>query len=107
MYEFLDVAERLRRQNEVTDEARYFDLVRKGRIALQRVFAKSHLDIGNVEKVFGAFEMARHIRRLGDLTEQEVSDLPLAARRVIAATLERSISYPANREKVFPPGPYG
>jgi hypothetical protein len=106
MHDFLEVAEQLRRQNDVGDDARYFDLVRRARIALQNVFAKSFLDIGNVEKVFGAFEMARHIRRLGNLTRQEISELGLAVRRVIATTLERTITYVVTREIVQPPVPY-
>lgn len=106
MAEFLDTAEQLHQQNEVGEYAADFELVFKGRAALNAVQIKSVLDLFNIESVFGAFEMGRLIGRLGSLSSEEVDKLGPATRRVIATTLERSIRYPSRAEGVLPPAPY-
>jgi len=59
---------------------------------LQRFSAKSSFDPYNIEDVFGAFEMAAWIGRLGSLTDQkEIAQLPNSMREVIRITLENNV----------------
>lgn len=107
MAEFLDVAENLRRSRKNEISAELFDLVFKGRASLQSVHSKSKLDLDNIESVFAAFEMAALFKRpLGDLSVEEVQNLPPATRRLIVETLEKEISFPFNGGRIMPPPPY-
>ena len=65
MNDFLDVADQLRKGPNFGDTD--FDLVFRGRDALQSVLAKATMDLLNLESVFAAFEMAKLLRRLGAL----------------------------------------
>lgn len=109
MADFLETAERLYRQKEVVDHAPAFELVFKGRMALSAVQIKAVLNLFNIENVYGAFEMAGLVGRLGNLKPEEVKGLGPAMRRLIATTLERTIRYPTEGEKRLPvpPEPYG
>ncbi len=66
MAEFLDEADKLRSSSP--EDREQFDLVFKGRAALQQVHSMAQLDILNIESVFAAFEMAQLTGRLGNLT---------------------------------------
>jgi hypothetical protein len=68
MNDFLDAAYTLSKSFSPRDKD--FDLVFKGRDALQSVFSKASLDLMNLESVFTAFEMARLLKRLGSLSMQ-------------------------------------
>jgi NAD-dependent SIR2 family protein deacetylase len=82
-----------------------FELVREGRDQLQRAHSKARLDLDNLEEVFGAFEMAALVGRLGDWGADHVDGLPEAMRTLITVTLERLIRLPlAGREKRPSPG---
>src|SRR5271154_3289597 len=70
MNDFLDVAYRLGKTDASGNAD--FDLVFRGRDALQSVFSKSTMDLLNLESVFVAFEMAKLLRRLGTLSVEEV-----------------------------------
>jgi hypothetical protein len=83
-----------------------FDLVFRGRDALQAVHSKSTMDLLNLESVFAAFEMAKLLRRLGTLSVEEVDALPGAMTRVIQQTLETTIRFPISEGRVRPPRPY-
>jgi hypothetical protein len=104
MNDFLDVADHLRKTTETGDPD--FDLVFRGRDALQAVHSKSTMDLLNLESVFAAFEMAKLLRRLGPLSVEEVEGLPDAMTRVIQRTLETTIMFPANGGRAKPPHPY-
>ena len=72
--------------------------------------SKAELDIHNLEAVFGAFEMAQLLGKLGTLAEGDVGGLSNALIDVIVCTLEETIKFtlPRNPEAagVFPPGEY-
>jgi hypothetical protein len=61
MNDFLDVADALRKKARDAD----FDLVFRGRDALQLVLPKATMDLLNLESVFAAFEMAKTFVPLG------------------------------------------
>jgi len=104
MNDFLDVAYRLGKTDASGNAD--FDLVFRGRDALQSVFSKSTMDLLNLESVFVAFEMAKLLRRLGTLSVEEVEALPGALTRVIQQTLEATITFPVVDQKVRAPSPY-
>lgn len=106
MSNFLDVAEELRRSDQLGDDAAAFDLVFKAISKLQLAYAKATIDINNLEHLFSAFEMARLIRRLPGLTDDELDGLREAMESVIVRTLEESISYPVVKGDVLPPEAY-
>lgn len=110
MAEFLDVADDLVQLGLVERRRPSFDLVRRARAALQPVHSKAELDIHNLEAVFGAFEMAQLLGKLGTLAEGDVGGLSNALIDVIVCTLEETIKFtlPRNPEAagVFPPGEY-
>jgi NAD-dependent SIR2 family protein deacetylase len=88
-------------------EQEHFDLVFKARTALTQTHSKSVLDINNIESLFGAFDMAALLGRLGTLTDEEVQRLPNAVRYVIAKTIESSLRFPLNEHlQTQPPQPY-
>ncbi len=88
-------------------EQEYFDLVFKARRLLQQVHSKSELNINNIESLFGVFEMAALLGKLGPLTDQEIQTLPKAVRYVISKTIEYCLRYPTNpRDQILPPQPY-
>ena len=91
----------------VPDNAADFEAVFNGIHRLQAVFAKSYIDLRNLEAVFVAFEMARLLERLpGD--PKIVERLPTALRQVIVTTLEESISFPGSSDRcsIDPPAAY-
>ncbi len=57
-------------------------------------YAKSSIDLDNIENLFTTFEMASLIGRLGGLSDEEVKNLPSHLRFVIMRTLEHSIKHP-------------
>ncbi len=75
MVDFLDIAEDMfegMRQSQEPNSVRdSFELVFREIHKLQEVYARSTLDLNNIESVFAAFEMATLLGRLGDLTRHE------------------------------------
>jgi NAD-dependent SIR2 family protein deacetylase len=106
MADFLDVAYELRRKSDSLNDRASFDAVFKGIQALQGVFAKSYLNLTNVESVFTAFEMGRLLHRLGDLDPQEIEAAPQHMRKLILATITETTLFPTSNGKVSPPPPY-
>jgi hypothetical protein len=89
-------------------EQGYFDLVFKARTALTQTHSKSVLNINNIESLFGAFDMAALLGRLGTLPDEEVQRLPTAVRYLIAKTIESRLTYVVNAGGLtLPPVPYG
>jgi hypothetical protein len=79
-----------------------------GRAQLQAVHSKATLDLHNIESVFAAFEMAKRFRRnLGTLDTRQVSGLSDSMRALIVRTLEMSLRFPWDGERVLAPAPYG
>jgi NAD-dependent SIR2 family protein deacetylase len=107
MHEFLDVADDLRHAKEPGETFDDFELVFKAINALRPAYANANVDLSNnIESVFAAFEMARLIRQLGNLKDNEIDGLPKAMRRVIEQTLEKTIQLPVSGKRVLPPRPY-
>jgi len=111
MNTFIRVAQEIKRGSApklYLKEQEYFDLVFKARTLLMQAHSKSVLNIDNIESLFGAFDMAALLGRLGTLTDEEVQKLPTAVRYVIAKTIESSLKYPVNKGGLtLPPEPYG
>jgi hypothetical protein len=104
MNDFLDVADTLRRKLGTRDAD--FDLVFRGRDALQAVFSKGTMDLLNLESVFAAFEMAKLLRRLGPLPNEDIDGLTPAMTHLIQRTLEETILFPTAENQLRPPRPY-
>jgi len=109
MVDFLDIAEDMfegMRQSQEPNSVRdSFELVFREIHKLQEVYARSTLDLNNIESVFAAFEMATLLGRLGDLTRQEVQQLAPAMRHLIVCTLEGRIPLKSENDR-FTPVPY-
>jgi hypothetical protein len=111
---FIPAAQQLKRDKQLDPEDETaFELVLKARTQLQPVFSKSRLDLDNVEELFGAFEMATLLGRLGNLTEAEIDRLPTSMVRLITSTIEKNVVFPTKgqpfsdtSQRVFPPPPY-
>jgi NAD-dependent SIR2 family protein deacetylase len=106
MPDFITAALEVRRTpNKLSSEdTACFDLVFKARAALQAVHSKSNLNLNNIESLFGTFEMARLIRRLGSLSPEEIERLPDSMARVIARTIETRLKLPVSLPKLQIPG---
>lgn len=111
MRDFLDAADAIRnlpesdiRPGSNLDEQ--FKLVFRGIAELQSVFAKSVLELDNIESIFAAFEMAELFGRLGTLTRAEVGRLTAAIKSVIVTTLEWRLKFPFSGNRILPPRPY-
>src|SRR5260370_64171 len=104
MREFLDVAE-LVRENQSGETRKQFDLVFKGIAELQAIYAKSFLELDNVESVFAAFEMVELFGRLGRMPDEEIRSLISSIKSLIVSTLESQISITVHDEDIRPPRP--
>lgn len=110
MNSFIHTAQRIQRSNNpplYPKEQAYFDLVFKARTLLQQVYSKSELDINNIETLFGTFEMAALVGKLGTLSDEEITQLPTAMNYLIAKTIETRLQFPADANHTHPPKPYG
>jgi hypothetical protein len=94
MVEFLDVAYNLRRYTDARLDKAAFDTVFNSINELQGVYAKSNLELTNVESVFATFEMAELFQKLGRLPAAEVANLGKSMRRVIVETIELTQRFP-------------
>ena len=105
MNEFIDAAEGLRKQH---GEARGdFDLVFTAIGELQAVHSKARIEnVDNMEYLFAAFEMAKLLGRLGEMSPEDVQQLPDEMKRMIQQTLEMTILFPIRDHSFIPPKPY-
>ena len=111
MSDFLDAADAIRNRqdgsiqpNSNLDEQ--FKLVFSAIAQRQGVFAKSTLELDNIESIFAAFEMAELFGRLGSLKRAEVDRLTTAIKSVIVTTLEKTLKFPVSKGSIQPPTPY-
>ena len=88
MDEFLDTAHKLKDVKETKDD---FDRVFNAINTLRNTHYKSYVDVDNIEEVFGAFEMARLIGRLGSYNLEEIAKIQTSIKKVIVKTLENSV----------------
>jgi NAD-dependent SIR2 family protein deacetylase len=109
MNTFISAAQDIMRgaANLYPKEREYFDLVFRARTLLQHVHSKSVLNINNIESLFGAFDMAALLGRLGTLNDDELRQLPNAVRYVISKTIECRMKYEVNQGGLtLSPKPY-
>lgn len=105
MFDFMDRASRLQSRGEAGWATESFACVSEARKKLQVAYAKSSVNLDNIENLFSTFEMASLIGRLSDLPKETVEILPEHLRLMIMRTLERTILYPINGEEQQIPAP--
>lgn len=105
MDNFLNRADALRYASGMEAHREDFDLVFEGIARLQPVFAKSNIDIQNVEEVFNAFEMAQILDVMGGISKKKLGKLRRAITNVIFYTLDESFSakIPRDYPVILPP----
>lgn len=106
MFDFLDTARKVSLSNEVANRAA-FEEVFDAQSELQGVFAKSRLDIDNIEVLFGAVEMGQLIRKFGLRDADKIAQLRNSLVALIVETLEISMRFPVKNERINPAGSYG
>jgi hypothetical protein len=114
MSNFITIATELARSGQLSEtDQEAFNLVFKARTQLQSVFSKATVNLNNVESLFGAFEMATLLGKLGDLKSEEIKRLAPSIVRLISRTIERRLLLPVKRgnsmdmpEQILAPVPY-
>lgn len=76
---------------EGDENKKSIDTVFKNIAALQGVYAKSFLDLINIEDVFGVIEIGALLGRLGNMCEEEIADFKKCLEQVISFTLDSSL----------------
>jgi hypothetical protein len=104
MNEFLDFARDIYSSRKIKNDYYHdFEKVFKAISELQKIHSKSILDIYNIESVFAIFEMGRLIEKLPGLTgKDQISDLIASTKKLIYATLDRSIPLIINSQNKTP-----
>ena len=108
MRDFLDTADRLR-LTRATDALESFSNVFSAISELQGVFAKSYLDLDNIEALFGAIELGVLIDKVAGRSGDAVRKLREDLVTVIYKTLEARIRFPVDETQltISPPKTYG
>jgi len=108
MSNFLHVADQLLSDDKINWARPFFDDVFDARRELQTAFAKSYIDIDNIESLFSVYEMAALLGKLGAHPKAFVHSLPNALRQVIIRTIELSMKFKLDIEEelVRSPFPY-
>jgi hypothetical protein len=109
MAEFLDKADELNRKNDegIQGANEAFEDVFNAISELQAIFAKSYLDIENIETLFSAVEMGILINKFSNRKLKQIKDLRKSIITVIYKTLETSMTFPVESDHIKPPEPYG
>ena len=103
MRDFYRVAKDLQERQDLEDHRALFDLVIKATDSLDPVYAKANMNYTeDLEELFATFEMARVLRRLGDLEQQEIDGLSQAMRAFLTVTIERSVLFPLHQTAMRP-----
>jgi NAD-dependent SIR2 family protein deacetylase len=102
MADFLDKADELRREGKVNQFKADFDRVFDARSNLQPVHSKARLEFHNIESLFAAFEMARLVNKLPGISNEDIESVLQSIRRLIFATLEKTVVYKTHRENILP-----
>ena len=108
MSDFIQKCEEIRRARNPPWAKQDFEWVAKGRRELTQAYAKSSVDIDNIEQLFSVFEMAKLLEQLGDFDAKEVQLLPRRLKFVIINTLEELIRFSLylDQQYVAAPKPY-
>ena len=101
MNNFIDKAEELLLYNPTSIDQKAFEAVFDMIGVLQNLYAKSYIDLDNIESLFGAVEMGLTIGKLGTIYEVEtIRELRSSLINVIVQTLECTISFPAKEDRL-------
>lgn len=106
MYDFIDKATKIYRERDTRWALAHFERVVAARRQLQLAYAKSNIDLDNIENLFSTFEMASLIGSVSNLSPNEVNKLPVSLRYVIMRTLESSIQYSVTNDSEYVNAPY-
>lgn len=110
MGNFFDKAKniyRLRNNDDIIKKSSIdFERVFDALSDLQGIYAKSFLDLDNIETLFGAFEMGKIIGRLSKYNVDEIDELRKSIITVIVKTIEFSITYEVINNIARSPLPY-
>ena len=92
MSNFLQVSEKILRDNRDDYYRGIYENVNKAIRSLQNVNSKSFVNIFNIEDVFSSFEMGRIIGRLPGMSnnDEEIENLIVSTKRLIYETLDKS-----------------
>jgi hypothetical protein len=108
MYDFIEKAQQVQQANKAGWAGPHFKSVFEARRKFQAAYAKSNLDIDNIESLFATFEIARLIGHPSNMSEEDTRLLPRELRFLIMRTIEQSIKYPIYDDDpvVRVPAPY-
>lgn len=108
MSDFLDLADDLRRKKaeSVLDVVGKFEDVFNAISELQSVFAKSYLDLDNIESLFSAIEMGVMLEKFVNRDKNDIESLRTSLITLIYKTLESKIQFHYDKF-IMPPEPYG
>lgn len=93
MNDFLETAFNLWKTNKVQEKQEHFERVFKAISALQIVHSKSQLDLGNIESIFTALEMANVLGKLPTFEPNEIGEVITSLKELIVATLETTMTF--------------
>lgn len=108
MADFLDKAKELTRPSNslVADSLEAFNDVFNAIADLQSVYAKSHLDLDNIESLFGAIEMGRIIEKFSNRSTDDIEKLHNSIVTLIYKTIENSTQLSISDSIINPPATY-
>lgn len=101
---FLDRAQDLLvGQRGALESAEAFEMVFNQIHRLKSVYAKSYLDLDNIEELLGAVEVGRIVERLGSVRPSDIEPLQAALVSLIVDTIELSARLPLDEHKAIRP----
>ncbi len=106
MANFLDVAEDLWKTGRAAHREDSYRAVFSSIGRMQLVHSKAQLDLNNIESVFNAFEMARILGKFPGGDSVPIETAIEALKTVIACTLEQTVSFHFDSQRLLPPKPY-
>jgi len=105
MAEFLDTARDISvsKDHRIDSESHAaFERVFKAIQELRISHYKSYINLDDIEAVFGAFEMARLINRMGSYSPDEIKELISSIKKLIVKTLEVTMKYGVSKGHIAP-----
>lgn len=106
MHNFLDKAEDLLSTNINKEVKASIVRVFKLLDEMQKIHAKTKMDLNNIEVLFGAIEMAQIINRLGDIDPTSIPSLRNDIIRLIICTIENCMNFTFKDYNIVPPTGY-
>src|SRR5208337_1146442 len=105
MNNFLDISEDLYSTKSYGKNAEAIEFIFQILSRLQSVYAKSFLDLNNIESVFGIIDMGNLILKLGDLSTDEIISAKDSIITLIVKTLELKTQFPIEQSNGRQVGP--